>query len=1725
MKGVIVAIKENEYGQEFGFIRANDTSYYFDSRNLTEGMMADFYVGDPVEFEPQVHSYDPTKKKATNVRLDLSSVSMSQSSISAFEDAPSSDHSEEETLQKKTGYITNYYSEKGFGFIDGKLFFHISNVLNPEQFSFDTKNKKYKVLFDETESFRKKGELCATQITVLEEVDKKAASAETTTQIENKEVVSSTSVSSKQTGYIILYMQQRKCGYIISEAEYGKSKRGDIYFEATDIQNEQILNTFENHYLVSYTLIDGAQKHAVDIIVLDVLPQYDNAKQSILPARAEDIAKFDFVAGETLVIKSHSQGRLVGQFLSRDNAGICIKTASQDIYVAVNEISELQFCGLITSFDVLSSTGRINNTYTFRISNVVNKQLVHLLKLSRHTDYLCLYSLMIDGNTRYISSVDYFSKDICSQLPWNYGRIHGIYKRDAYFSIEKEYRCYESTVNDDAILSNLNNNDFLQQEVFYKFIVHPTVDMRRRGKLSYSVIDVRSKYQLGKILCYPNSPKKDIQCGAQVYSSETDLSDYPVGKPVKAELLCEGFDKVFVTSVDRSNLQLPSYADELQREKSIFDAKVRQADFDGDYLLQIQLNEELLEKAFIYPELAIGTIFQICVRQNELERMVSILERYGYLLENDSYHGFRMQLDMLTGDISSAIGHARKYLATAQKDELLESFASIIQQRAVSPETLREHILNKQPFDAVRNTGKIGLYDTPTKCGYITWERGKLNFSYKDIIDYDGSDFDLSTYDYFVSFEIDRSKHIPKASNVCIYETTPKSASTESLADDDVNVFNADDFIGDVRVTTLLEFRRDTFAIGGTIGYLEPKVRKKFQGEEFTGTLTEARTLITALRHYYEKNSPYRTAPASQKPNFLLAAAFIHQQICDKEKSEDAFWSQDTANELLFEYAFRYLSTDSATEIAEVEYYCESVFLNQFPDTVKNRMKARCLAKYFEGTERIKLDRCAERNAIIGILKRKCINILGLAKMFLNLPEQILDELLSCTPKELLQVVAEMIATMNNDEFPDANAEGTTKRYHKIYCSAWEEFRKQLNSLSAIDDTPYYLELLESAENRIGKYLFDSDQSRLANTIQIVNVLANNLYEEDIDVKISQLQSLFGNIRNVINQIEAHPSRFSFEALRPFLLKTCELLSAYLDKQYALFAPVLTVEHHSLSGDGMREILSVSNERNHLPAVNVKISNIMPYGANPGYIIDTDGNRIIQGAGQTINGGKAIEVSIPIRISPTAGDMLELSLDISYERSHQFNELLGYTEHLEERLDGQKIQIPRKLEGMNPPQENKYRSFAGGDIMKPDNESARQMFYGRDKDIASIYQMIRNADGSLKRGSITAFYGQKRCGKSSVMYFLAKKIQEEYPRAIVIDINADSFGVGEKKSTYLSTFLSRICAKFKTATLLSKELRAILKEYDLSIPSTAEIHSEGGDAYFQDFFQMFQTICPEYPIVLMVDEFTKVYVHMKKHAIQEDFLNRWRALIQDNGFVNIVVGQDFMDKFTTDEDITSQNFGGAVNGLGTMNKKRLSYLEQEAAREMIEDPVRFADGSSRYRGLLGEEAISRIYELTGGSAFYLMKFCNALVDYMIDHGECFVSKGLVETVAGGYVFDTQNNPINKTDFDPIFNEYSYREDATESDSTEVISNYIKEETLNTYRLLKQIADNANNKGICNIDKIQWHNRAEKNRILKSLMIRGVLVDHQGRGITAERIDRLDVKIKVGLFSVWLRKRG
>jgi hypothetical protein len=59
-------------------------------------------------------------------------------------------------------------------------------------------------------------------------------------------------------------------------------------------------------------------------------------------------------------------------------------------------------------------------------------------------------------------------------------------------------------------------------------------------------------------------------------------------------------------------------------------------------------------------------------------------------------------------------------------------------------------------------------------------------------------------------------------------------------------------------------------------------------------------------------------------------------------------------------------------------------------------------------------------------------------------------------------------------------------------------------------------------------------------------------------------------------------------------------------------------------------------------------------------------------------------------------------------------------------------------------------------------------------------------------------------------------------------------------------------------------------------------------------------------------------------------------------------------------------------------EERVSYLDKASAIELINDPIRLPDGTSRYRG----NAIDRILKLTGRSPYYIQLFCHDLVQYM-----------------------------------------------------------------------------------------------------------------------------------------------
>jgi hypothetical protein len=388
----------------------------------------------------------------------------------------------------------------------------------------------------------------------------------------------------------------------------------------------------------------------------------------------------------------------------------------------------------------------------------------------------------------------------------------------------------------------------------------------------------------------------------------------------------------------------------------------------------------------------------------------------------------------------------------------------------------------------------------------------------------------------------------------------------------------------------------------------------------------------------------------------------------------------------------------------------------------------------------------------------------------------------------------------------------------------------------------------------------------------------------------------------------------------------------------------------------------------------------------------------------------------------------------------------------------------------------------------------KNMFFGRDEFIAGIVNNLRNKDNTLLRSKCIALFGQKRAGKSSILYHLENKIKSAYKNSIVIKLgNIQNILSGNDSKSVIISFRHRIL------TLLNEKLEDHFPELlekmeasNISFPTIGELTSEIGPSLFISFFENFnkKVINKDYNIVILIDEFTYVYGEIKKGRLDYTFMQLWKAMIQDLEFVGILVGQDYMEKFIND----------FANPFGTVKKERVTYLSRESTKELCEVPIRIihenGERESRYKD---EKAFERIWQATAGSAFYTVKICSALVNYLNDKKSPYIVEADIKNVINNILLQ-DNGRLSESEFDALFNDEGDIEDKAKKDDN--------------IKILKKIAQMSQKDDYCLRSDIVCDLPQERvDMLLQLLCDRDVLEQKENK-----------YKIKVGLYKDWLIKR-
>jgi hypothetical protein len=264
----------------------------------------------------------------------------------------------------------------------------------------------------------------------------------------------------------------------------------------------------------------------------------------------------------------------------------------------------------------------------------------------------------------------------------------------------------------------------------------------------------------------------------------------------------------------------------------------------------------------------------------------------------------------------------------------------------------------------------------------------------------------------------------------------------------------------------------------------------------------------------------------------------------------------------------------------------------------------------------------------------------------------------------------------------------------------------------------------------------------------------------------------------------------------------------------------------------------------------------------------------------------------------------------------------------------------------------------------------------------------------------------------SILYHLKERLKAKED-LLVLDIgNIGAILDEHSKTPFLYQILWTILKELRNA--IEDKVIEGKTQLNVSFPTDMEFYQHPSAlVFFRDILERFRRAASRIPewqsvrVILLIDEFSYVYGYIINGLIPETFMKNWKALLQDNFFNAVLVGQDVMSKF-------KQRF---PNEFGTTQDERVTYLRREDVIRLIDEPIRIGgrSGESRYR----EKAIDRILELTAGSPFYIQILCNRLVEYMNRKRASLVTEADVEQVKDELIRGV--NALGKDKFDNLIN--------------------------------------------------------------------------------------------------------
>jgi tetratricopeptide (TPR) repeat protein len=542
-------------------------------------------------------------------------------------------------------------------------------------------------------------------------------------------------------------------------------------------------------------------------------------------------------------------------------------------------------------------------------------------------------------------------------------------------------------------------------------------------------------------------------------------------------------------------------------------------------------------------------------------------------------------------------------------------------------------------------------------------------------------------------------------------------------------------------------------------------------------------------------------------------------------------------------------------------------------------------------------------------------------------------------------------------------------------------------------------------------------------------------------------------IPNLLREFETNPTVYAIEQFYSYLEELQRTLKEHFERIQQQAEPQdlkceLAVESYPDENEIKCQIV-ISNAEGKSP-ISELVVHVAPSPSDEYTLIQ---QTVLLNA--TLEGGRSVTCQVPICLTVAARAAQVLTLHYT----------LSYTLRSGRKVSQADLTLPIRLYSAEDfePIHNPYAVYANGKQVEDD-----KMFYGRDTLIKNLRESILNAPS----GKSVVIYGQKRTGKSSVLYHLKQQLPEHF---ITIKFSIGDIANDPSVKTFLYTIIQR----------LSNELADHLSEFEDAERPSLNALAESPELVFNDYMdgilRKLKRIKPDAQLILLLDEFSYLYSGIQSGMLPRTFMRFWKALLERGYFSAVLVGQDSMPRFIEE----------FPNEFQVSQPERVTYLAEGDARRLIIEPIQIPEtGESRYRG----RAVERLLQLTANSPYYIQIFCNRLVEYMNRNKAIYVTDADIERVKQDLL--RGQNALNVGQFDNLL--------SSADEHTNVIS------VADARAVLSQIAQHTRHQDYCEVSRIQAHTSKPLTEILEDLVRREVLEKQSET-----------YRIRVGLFKEWL----